>query len=317
MMPQNQSSAPRDQLSVVVPVFNSQDNLEELADRICAELDGKMGFELIFVNDGSSDNSWSVIQGLCAQHPWVVGLSLMRNSGQDNAIMAGLNTAKGDYVVIMDDDLQHNPRDIMRLHEAMLKGHHVCYANFEFKRQAAWKNFGSWLNGKTAEILIGKPKHIYLSPFQILKREVVDEVIKYKGPYPYVQGLILSLTRNVTQVDAVHHARYKGRSNFTFARSLRVYLHLATSFSVVPLRLALCVGVFFTLTGFLAIPYYIFIHFFGEHRVPGFTTLILVVLLTGGLTLTSLGILGEYVGRMFMTINRKPQYAIGERANVR
>ena len=303
------------ELSIVVPVFNSEDNLGELAKRIHEALDSYASFELILVNDGSRDRSWQIIRDLCRNDPAIVGLSLMKNSGQDNALMAGLNASKGTYVVIMDDDIQHDPRDIPKLHDACLGGFHVCYGNFERKKQAAWKNFGSWVNGKTAEILLGKPKHIYLSPFQIIKREVVNEIIKYKGPYPYVQGLILRATQNVTQVAVDHHKRYKGSSNFTFVRSLRVYVHLATSFSVVPLRASIVVGTIFTALSFLAIPVYMALYFIHPERVAGFTTLIIANLLIGGLTLLSLGIVGEYLGRIYLTINCKPQFVIGESLN--
>lgn len=303
------------ELSIVIPVFNSEGNLEELTKRLHQALDGRASFEVILVNDCSTDNSWKVVRGLCRKDPMIVGLSLMKNSGQDSALMAGLNASKGAYVVIMDDDLQHDPQDIPKLYEVCRQGYHVCYANFRSKKQAFWKNLGSWINGKTAEILINKPKNIYLSPFQIIKRDVVEEIVKYDGPYPYIQGLIFRVTRNITQVDVDHHQRHQGKSNFTLLRSLRVYVHLATSFSVVPLRVAIVVGAMFTAASFLAIPYYLFIHFVGEYVVPGFTTLVIVNLLIGGLILLSLGIIGEYLGRIYLTLNRKPQFVVGESIN--
>ncbi|MBJ7326553.1 MAG: glycosyltransferase family 2 protein [Chthoniobacterales bacterium] len=314
MNPSFQPSGP--ELSIVVPVFNSEGCLGELAKRLHDVLDNYAPFELIFVDDGSADGSWKVIRDLCRVDPAIKGLSLMKNSGQDNALMAGLNASRGHVVVIMDDDLQHDPQDIPNLHAACREGHHICYALFRTKKQAWWKNFGSWLNGKAAELLINKPPHVYLSPFQAIRREVVDEVVKYKGPYPYVQGLLLRLTSNVTQVDAEHHTRHRGSSNFTFFRSLRVFMHLATSFSVVPLRFAIFLGLFFTLLSFVAIPVYLVMHFVGGERVPGFTTLVLFNLLIGGLVLLSLGIIGEYLGRMYLTINAKPQFVIGEKLNI-
>ena len=130
--------------------------------------------------------------------------------------MAGLSYATGNYTVIMDDDIQHSPYDIIKLYDECRQGYDVCYANFLKKNQALWKNMGSWFNGKIADVLIDKPKHIYLSPFQIIRKEVVDEVLKYKGPYPYVQGLLLQTTSNVTQITIDHHERYQGKKQFQF-----------------------------------------------------------------------------------------------------
>ena len=211
-------------ISIVIPVYNSEGNLIELARQVHDAL-AEMSYELIFVNDGSKDGSWEIIVQLCRQNHNVIGVNLRKNSGQDNAIMAGLSNARGNYTVIMDDDIQHSPYDIIKLYDECRQGYDVCYGHFLKKNQALWKNMGSWFNGKIADVLIDKPKHIYLSPFQIIRKEVVDEVLKYKGPYPYVQGLLLQTTSNVTQITIAHHERYKGKSNFNFLRSISGCLH--------------------------------------------------------------------------------------------
>jgi undecaprenyl-phosphate 4-deoxy-4-formamido-L-arabinose transferase len=300
------------ELSVVVPVFNSEDCLEELHGQIEAALAG-FDFEVIFVNDQSRDGSWAKIKSLSEESDKVIGIDLRKNSGQDNAIMAGLRSASGNYSVIIDDDLQHAPSDIPGLYGQCKQGYDICYGRFRHKKQALWKNFGSFLNGKVAEILLEKPRHIYLSPFQIIKKEVVDEIIKYEGPYPYVQGLLLNVTDNVTQVEIEHRERYRGRGNFSFLRSLAVFLKLATNFSVIPLRLATMIGFATSIAGFLLIPWYLYRFFFGEGVVEGWTTIIVLLLVIGGLILVSLGIIGEYLGRMHLNINGKPQYVIKER----
>ena len=183
-------------ISIVVPVYNSQECMEPLAQRI-DECLRESDYELILVNDGSADHSWEEIKRVASQNKNIIGVNLRKNSGQDNAIMAGLKQVRGDYVIIMDDDLQHNPADIPNLVSECAKGFDVCFANFESKKQKWWKNFGSWFNGKAAEIVIGKPKRIYLSPFKAIGRDVIDEIIKYEGPYPYVDGLLFTVTRNV------------------------------------------------------------------------------------------------------------------------
>lgn len=300
-------------ISVVIPVYRSEDNLPELVSRIELALKD-FAFELVLVNDCSPDRSWMVIEDLCKKYDFITGLSLMKNSGQDNAIIAGLNYVSGSYVVIMDDDLQHDPKDILKLYQKCKEGYHVCYANFNLKKQAAWKNFGSWLNGKLAEILINKPKGIYLSPFEMLKYEVVHEIIKYKGSHPYIQGLIFNVTDNVCQVDVEHHERYSGTSNYNFIKSINVFLRLATGFSVKPLRFASVLGFISSLSGFIMIPIYLYQYFSNDYKnIEGWTTLVILLLLIGGLILMSLGIIGEYLGRMYIDISNKPQYTIESR----
>ena len=173
-------------ISVVVPVFNSADCLPELTRRIHRALQDN--YELILVNDHSSDNSWEVICSLFREYKTVAGVNLRINSGQDNALMAGLQQTRGDFVVIMDDDLQHAPEDIFQLYDQCLGGYDVCYADFSKKKQAWWKNLGSWFNGKMGEFILNKPRHIYLSPFKIIRKEVVKEIYRYNGPYPYIDG---------------------------------------------------------------------------------------------------------------------------------
>jgi undecaprenyl-phosphate 4-deoxy-4-formamido-L-arabinose transferase len=301
-------------ISIVIPVYNSQDNLIELARQVHDAL-AKMSYELILVNDGSKDESWGVIVQLCSQNHNVIGVNLRKNCGQDNAIMAGLSYATGDYSVIMDDDIQHSPYDIIKLYDECRQGYDVCYAHFLKKKQALWKNIGSWFNGKIADVLIDKPGHIYLSPFQIIRKEVVDEILKYKGPYPYVQGLLLQTTANVTQITVAHHERYKGKSNFNFFRSISVFFKLATSFSVYPLRIASLLGFLVASIGFGLALLYLFEYFLSDHKVEGWLTLVLINLIIGGLILASIGLIGEYMGRMYLSLNSKPQYTVKETVN--
>tara|TARA_R110002111_G_scaffold259645_1_gene329867 strand:- start:3599 stop:4516 length:918 start_codon:yes stop_codon:yes gene_type:complete len=296
-------------ISIVIPVFNSEDILKELSKQIDEALIN-ISYELILINDCSKDNSWNVISTLQKTNKHIVGINLRKNSGQDNAIMAGLNYSLGNYVVIMDDDLQHSPIDIIPLVNQCKKGFDVCYANFNKKKQKWWKNIGSWINGKIAEILINKPSHIYLSPFQVINKEIVKEVIKYQGPYPYVQGLILRTTNNLTQINIKHHKRLSGKGNFNFIKSMIVFVKLMTSFSVIPLRIATVIGFITALLGFAMIPYYLAMYFFNDEIIEGWTSLMIIILMLGGILLVSVGMLGEYIGRMFLDTNRKPQFVI-------
>jgi undecaprenyl-phosphate 4-deoxy-4-formamido-L-arabinose transferase len=177
------------ELSIVIPVYNSSSIIEELYKQIALAV--KLPYEIIFVNDCSKDDSWQKIILLSKLHPAITGIHLRKNSGQDNAILAGLRISKGNYCVIMDDDLQHNPNDILQLYNECKKGFDVCYANFNSRKQSIIKNIGSKTNGKLAELLVSKPKGIYLSPFKIINKSTVAEIAQFAGPYPYIDGIIL------------------------------------------------------------------------------------------------------------------------------
>jgi undecaprenyl-phosphate 4-deoxy-4-formamido-L-arabinose transferase len=297
-------------ISIVIPVYYSEDCLNELATQVASSV--SVGYELILVDDGSRDNSWNVIKRLVKTDPNVRGIRLRRNYGQDNAIMAGLRCIQGNYAVIMDDDLQHSPSDIMKLYEACTNDYDVCYANFEAFYHRSWKRWGSRLNGKMAEILLGKPADIYLSPFKIIRRDVVEEICTHSGPYPYVDGLIFDHTQFITQINVGHHTRYAGKSTYSFIRSMRVWCRHATGFSVKPLRFATLGGFLFAMIGFGFGVYSVVEYFLTGGHVPGWASLVCAILLFGGINLTCTGMVGEYVGRNYMNVSGKSQYSIRE-----
>jgi polyisoprenyl-phosphate glycosyltransferase len=311
---------PRLGLSLVIPVYGSQAVLPELVARLQATLDGivhlRANYEVIFVCDRSPDASWQVIQGLCALHPWVRGILLRMNAGQHNALMAGFARARGDIVMTMDDDLQHSPDDIPTLLDELARGCDVVYARFKNRQHAGWKVAGSRLNDIVAGYLMQKPKGMYLSPFRAMRAAIVDDILRYQGPYVYVDGLILSVTRNIGLVDVEHHERYAGDSGYSFRKSLSLWLKMATNFSIVPLRITSFVGLAFAGIGFL-FAILLIIQKFTLDRMPiGWSSLIVTILIVGGVQLVALGMLGEYLGRVLLTLNSRPQYVIGETAGL-
>lgn len=301
-------------ISIVIPVYNSENNLLELNNQIKKEL-VNINYEIILVNDQSKDNSWNVIKNLTDEYKNIIGINLRKNSGQDNAIFAGINYANGEYIVIMDDDLQHSPSDIIKLYEEIKKGYDVCYANFDKKKQALWKNIGSCINGKMAEIIIDKPQNIYLSPFKIIKKDIIDEVKLTNYLYPYIDGIIFSITNNITQIDAKHYDRFSGVSNYTLLESIKVFMKLATGFSVFPLRVASFIGAITSMFGFMLGLYFIVEYFINSSSLEGWTSMIVVTLFLGGIILMSLGILGEYLGRIYLSINKKKSYTVKKELN--
>jgi len=297
------------EISIVVPVYNSEENLVELYTQISEALK-EISHEVVFVNDCSKDNSWLVLKELAKNNKNITAINLRKNAGQDNALMAGFGMIKGKYTIIMDDDLQHSPYDIIKLYTKVEEGFDICYANFSIRKHAAWKNIGSRFNGYLADILLKKPKGIYLSPFKIINSEVI-KAIKYTGPYPYVDGLILEVTHNITTIDVDHFDRYRGKSNYSLLASIIVFLKLFTGFSIIPLRIATVVGFIVSIFGF-SLGFYFIVQYFIGVNPQGWTSLIVTVLVLGGLLLMSIGLLGEYLGRVYSIINKKPQFTIKE-----
>ena len=235
------------EISIVIPVYNSHECVAELSRQIAdAMAKACLSYEQIMVNDCSRDTSWDEIKKEAEKNSNLLGINLRKNGGQDSAILTGLNYASGKWIVIMDDDLQHSPYDIPKLYEEAKKGFDVVYANFETKKQKLWKNLGSWFNGKISEIALDKPKGIYLSPFKIVSGEVVKEMCKFNNLFPYIDGLIFQVTRNITQIPIEHHKRELGNSNYNLIKSIKVFLRMFFGFSTVPLNLASYTGFFLT-----------------------------------------------------------------------
>jgi len=301
------------EISIVIPVYNSHECVAELSRQIADSL-GSAGisYEQIMVNDCSRDSSWEEIKKEAEKNTNLLGINLRKNGGQDSAILTGLNYASGKWIVIMDDDLQHSPYDIPKLYDEAKKGFDVVYANFEAKKQKLWKNLGSWFNGKISEIALDKPKGIYLSPFKIVSGDVVKEMVKFENLFPYIDGLIFQVTRNITQIDIEHHKRELGKSNYNLVKSIKVFLRMLFGFSTMPLNIASYTGFFSAAVGLILAIVYAVQYFIGKADVTGWTTLVILLLILGGLILVSLGIIGKYLGQMYLTVNRQPKFIVKE-----
>src|SRR5512145_219935 len=301
-------------LSIVVPVYRSARILPKLMEVIADEMkkeDLTGRFELILVNDCSPDDSWRVIRKLAEANSFIKGITLRRNVGQHNAIMAGLHHVSGEYVVLMDDDLQHPPSAIADIVKALADGYDVCYTRYLNRQHAAWKKLGSWFNDRMATLLLGKPKGLYLSSFKGLRREIAHEIVQYDGPYTYVDGLILDVTRSITTVDIEHQARYEGESNYTFTRLLSLWMKMATSFSVFPLRLATYAGFALAALSLLMIFVVIVQKLMFPELPRGWASTIATILFIGGIQTLCIGMVGEYLGRTYLKLNRKRQFVVG------
>jgi len=301
-------------LSIVIPVYNSERIVPELVRRVVQAMASARpapDYELILVNDGSPDQSWRRIEQACDAHPAVRGINLRINTGQHNAIMAGLRAASGALVVVMDDDLQHAPEDIDKLQAKIGEGYDLCYAAFRRPQHARWKTAGSAFRDLTVHTLLGVPRGIRISSFKAMTADIAREVTRYEGPFPYVDGLALMVTRNVANVELEHHPRLDGTGHYSLRQSLSLWAKVAMNFSVVPLRVASWLGLAFAAVGFLYAVWLIVQQLFLERiDVPGWASLAVAILIVGGVQLLALGAIGEYLGRAYLHMTAKPQYVV-------
>ena len=294
-------------LSIVVPVYNGAATVGTLVHALAA-LDIPGGHEVVLVVDGSPDDSLAVCRRLAAEASLpITVVNHSRNYGEHNAVMSGLRHARGAYMITMDDDLQNPPEEVKRLYEHTRdNGHEVVYTFYETKHHAGWRNLGSAFHNRIADFLLDKPKGLYLSSFRCLSAFVAGEVVKYDGPFPYVDGLILQITKSIGRLQVAHLPRAEGSSNYTIRRLLRLWLSMALNFSVMPLRVATLFGLVMSVLGFLGLIEVVIEALTGE-TPSGWGSTLVIVLLFSGAQLLMLGVAGEYLGRLFLTANKRPQ----------
>ncbi|MCC7274330.1 MAG: glycosyltransferase family 2 protein [Alphaproteobacteria bacterium] len=294
-------------LSVVVPVYNGSASVGELVEAL-SNLPVPGGLEIVLVNDGSPDDSLAVCRALLAtaRVPITV-VDHARNYGEHNAVMTGLRHARGRYVITMDDDLQNPPEEVLRILEhAQANDLDVVYTYYESKEHAAWRNLGSRFTNWCADLLLDKPRGLYLSSFRCMSAFVVGEIVRYEGPFPYVDGLLLQVTKRIGRIQVRHLPRAVGRSNYTLRRLIRLWMNMFLNFSVMPLRAATVVGL--ALSGLGALAGVVVVAEAIINETPaGWASLMAATLVVSGVQLVMLGMIGEYLGRLFLTVNRKPQ----------
>jgi len=303
----------------LVPVYNSEKTIDPLVEEIIITLEPHFNnIEIILVNDGSVDSSHDCALQVQKKYPKIVKyLRLARNFGEHNAVMCGLNYVTGDCVAIIDDDFQNPPSEILKIVSELQLGFDVVYSSYAKKRHSWFRNLGSKFNDIVATKLLMKPKGHYLSSFKVINRSLVNSIIQYKGPYPYIDGIIFRSTNNISYHLCDHEERKEGRSGYTLKKLIGLWLNMATGFSVLPLRVASILGGIISLSTVLLILFFIVSNLMGgvfiKQDIPvGWTSLIILVTFFAGIQLMVLGMIGEYLGRMYLTVNSSPQYILSE-----
>lgn len=299
-------------LSIVIPVYNSEQTIRRLVEESIKFFSINYNLEIILINDSSVDNSETVCISLYEAYNTIVKFySLAKNVGEHSAVMAGLRNISGDYIVIMDDDFQNPLSEVTKLVNKISENNYdVVYSYYKEKKHALFRNFGSWFNDKVANFMLKKPKNLYLSSFKILNKFLVNEITKYEGPFPYIDGLILQTTENIGKVEVEHIARKEGRSGYTLKKLISLWLNMFTNFSILPLRISIFTGLIFASIG-LILGVKTAIDKFIDPNIPvGFASLLISTSIFGGIQLIMLGMVGEYIGRIFLSLNKKPQYTI-------
>lgn len=299
-------------ISFVIPCYCSANTIGSVVTEIQDTMNqiNRYSYEIILVNDCSPDNTFAAIRELCRVNKSIIGIDHAKNFGQHAALMAGMNFASGDIVVCLDDDGQTPANEVGKLLDKIEEGYDVVYAQYDNKHHSLFRNIGSNINRKMTEIMLDKPRELYVSSYFAARRFVVDEMLKYKNAYPYVIGLVLRTTKNICNVKVKHRDRMEGKSGYSLKKLISLWMNGFTSFSILPLRLATYGGCFVAVCGFIYALYTIITKFVDPNRMLGWSSTISILLILGGLILLVLGMIGEYIGRIYISLNNSPQYVI-------
>ena len=303
-------------ISFIIPCYKSANTLESVVDTIQNMMENRTDYEgeVVLVNDASPDDTWGTISRLCRKYDNVTGVDLAKNSGQQSAIMAGLRHTSGDLVAVSDDDGQTPIETIFEFYECMQEGGYdvVCADYHGRGKRSAFRRLGSWANNEMARMFMDKPEDLSLSVYFLAKRFVIEEMIRYTNAYPHMEGLLIRTTRNIGNVQVDQKERASGSSGYNLKKLLSTWINGLTTFSIKPLRLAVFFGMLMALIGFIVIIVLVVIKLTYPGMAIGWTSLVATNILVGGMIMLVLGVIGEYVGRIYLCINQNPQYVVRE-----
>jgi len=302
-------------ISFVIPCYNSEKYIEKTIDELMSTIKNNLSnykTEILLINDSSKDNTIGKIKDISKKITEIKIIDLAKNFGQHSAIMAGLKFSKGDIIVCMDDDGQTPPNEVEKLINALDCNTDVVYAKYKNKKHSYFRNLGSKINDSMAQSLLSKPKNLYISSYFCMKKYVKDEILLYNNPYPYLEGLVLRTTNKIKNVEVDHREREIGKTNYSIKKLLKLWLNGFTNFSVKPLRIAIVFSMIFAIIAIL-ITTIVIINKLNNPNVPiGWSSVIVLLLIIGAAITFILGLIGEYIGRIYLSINNNPQYVIRE-----
>lgn len=301
-------------VSFLIPCYRSENTLPAVIEEINSTMEtmAEYSYEIVLVNDSSPDGTINTIRELCGKYANITGIDLAKNFGQHAALMAGMRQAKGDIVVCLDDDGQTPADEVGKLLDKLNEGYDVVYASYGKKKHSLFRNFGSKVNELMTRVMLGKPKELYISSYFAAKRFIVDDMLRYEHSYAYVIGLVLRATKNITNVEVKHRSRAEGTSGYTLKKLLGLWFNGFTAFSIKPLRIATVIGVMCASGGFLYGIYTIVKRLLLPDIQAGFSALMSMLVFMGGMIMLMLGMIGEYIGRIYISMNNSPQYVIRE-----
>ena len=304
-------------VSFVIPCYRSAQTIGRVVEEIDTTMKSLSAYhyEIVLVNDCSPDDTYEVIRALCRQRTDICGIDLARNFGQHAALMAGFRYAHGDVVVCLDDDGQTPADEVGKLLNKIDEGYDVVYAKYTHKHHSGFRNFGSKINELMTRVMLGKPKELYISSYFAARKFVVEEMMCYTNPYPYVIGLVLRTTKNIANVEVTHRDREIGTSGYTIGKLLGLWFNGFTAFSIKPLRIATAMGCLVACGGFLYGIYTVIKKFVNPAVPVGFSAVMAALVFIGGMIMLMLGLIGEYIGRIYISLNNSPQYVIKECLN--
>ncbi|MDD3796819.1 MAG: glycosyltransferase family 2 protein [Lachnospiraceae bacterium] len=303
-------------VSIVVPCYNSEFTIEKLVDLCMEEFDKMEDYdcEMVLVNDYSKDRTFEAITRAAKKYKNVIGVNLAKNCGQHAAIMAGLQYVQGDLVVGMDDDLQNHPSQIRQFLDKVDEGYDVVFGVFKERKFSAFKNLTGAISQFLLFHLVDRPKDIQMSSFWLARRYIIEEIKKYQGSDVFVQLLFVRTTRNLANIEIEHYEREVGESNYTFRKGLKLFMSFM-NYSTIPLQIATVFGVLFSGAGFIAALVILVRKLMDPTITVGWSSLMCIILIVSGITFLMLGIIGEYVGKLIMTLNKTPLYVVRETLN--
>jgi glycosyltransferase involved in cell wall biosynthesis len=302
-------------LSIVIPVYNAEQTIESLCNTLIDLYASTYSLEIILVNDCSKDSSHLICRRLQESHGELVTyVRLARNFGEHSAVMAGLHQVTGDLCVIMDDDFQNPPEEVRHLVVEIEKGYDVVYSSYPAKNDKLWRNMGSRFNDKMANVILKKPADLYLSSFKVINRFLVSEIIKYTGPEPYIDAIILRSTANIGKIEVRHDLRKHGQSGYTFKKLISLWGNMVVSYSLIPLRIIGIIGLVLTVLGLALAGTTLVADLLPHMEDPSeYEKLTSVISFFRGFQLLAISIVGEYVGRIYLALHSDPQFVIRER----